>query len=399
VSDHGTLSASPLVFVPTIGFRAAGTRLLPEPVDTVEDGTRLTLLAVAAAPDRTDLRVEWKWLGDAANCSPRLHILAWTPSQSFDASVTAGLVVGSTRLDPTSPMTREGYSASRSEIRVAQTMTFPPLDANAAALVVGDGRSEWRVPFTLAPAPVIASELGIQAEREGIVVRATAVAFHGEDVVVALEAEGPQEIRRVGGAVGVSQPWRGREQESSERAATLRRFWSNRAESIGLESDNGIRVEEHTRLFAREPQRAAPGQGFVTRFAVMFETPGADAKRATLVVPFIEFIDRAPSVRADLRHLPVDLALGEHRFRVVSADEYGPDEKRIVLEIPPHSVPPRFVQPLGVQGVRPGYSFSGPAAEGEAFWMATAVGDPPIVTFSGSVTHVDGPWRLEFPLA
>jgi len=44
-----------LVFVPTIGFRPAGTRVLRERTETAADGTRLMVLAAAAAPDRTDL--------------------------------------------------------------------------------------------------------------------------------------------------------------------------------------------------------------------------------------------------------------------------------------------------------------------------------------------------------
>jgi hypothetical protein len=32
-------------------------------------------------------------------------------------------------------------------------------------------------------------------------------------------------------------------------------------------------------------------------------------------------------------------------------------------------------------------------------WMATAVGDPPLVTFRGAVLRYDGHWRLEFALA
>ena len=35
---------------------------------------------------------------------------------------------------------------------------------------------------------------------------------------------------------------------------------------------------------------------------------------------------------------------------------------------------------------------------GEPISLTTAVGDPPIVTFTGAVLRVDGPLRLEIPL-
>jgi hypothetical protein len=52
-----------LVFVPTTGFRPEGTRTLREPAETTADGTRLIVLAAAAAPDRTDLVIEWERTG------------------------------------------------------------------------------------------------------------------------------------------------------------------------------------------------------------------------------------------------------------------------------------------------------------------------------------------------
>jgi hypothetical protein len=36
---------------------------------------------------------------------------------------------------------------------------------------------------------------------------------------------------------------------------------------------------------------------------------------------------------------------------------------------------------------------------GDTVSLTTTVGDPPIVTFTGAVLRVDGPLRLEIPLA
>jgi hypothetical protein len=397
-------SASQPVFVPAIGFRPAGTRTLVEPVVTIEDGAHLTVIAVAAAPDRTEVSVEWKRTGDPVRCPPGSRV--WTYSRasaSLDPGLTAALMVGTNRLDAITPIWRGAYSASHSEIRVAHTMTFPPLpnDAATAELLVRDGDDEWRAPFTLVPGRVLATPLAVEAEREGIVIRASAVAGDGDNVVVAVEAEAAQQIRRVAAPVPTSAVWTGRDEDHAARTKALRRVFSERARPIVLEDERGGRSEELGRLFSRDPQRAAPGRPFVSRFSVAFGALGAGTKRATLVVPFVEVIDRDPSVRADLRNLPLDLALGEHRFRVTSADQSGSDERRIVIEIPPSSGSPQFIQPCAVQGLpsRPGYSWCGPPEQGKTFWMATAVGDPPIVTFEGAVLRVEGPWRLELALA
>src|SRR5207247_9025647 len=56
---HPALAAQH-VFVPTIGFRPAGTRTLLERAETSADDTHLTILAVAATPERTELMVEWE---------------------------------------------------------------------------------------------------------------------------------------------------------------------------------------------------------------------------------------------------------------------------------------------------------------------------------------------------
>ena len=60
---------SRLVFVPTIGFRPAGTRTLLERSETSADGTHLTILAIAATPERTELILEWEQQSDAVVCA------------------------------------------------------------------------------------------------------------------------------------------------------------------------------------------------------------------------------------------------------------------------------------------------------------------------------------------
>src|SRR5712692_10779075 len=65
-----------LVFVPPIGFRPADTRTLRERVATTVDATELSVVALAAAPSRTDVIVEWNRTGNPAVCPPQSRILA-----------------------------------------------------------------------------------------------------------------------------------------------------------------------------------------------------------------------------------------------------------------------------------------------------------------------------------
>lgn len=126
-------------------------------------------------------------------------------------------------------------------------------------------------------------------------------------------------------------------------------------------------------------------------------------KRATLVIPFVELNDFVPSATADLRDLPLDVELAEHHFRVVAVEPHGPDQRKIVLELPRSTTGPRFMQPARLHGSDPEFGWERHAVEEEvpgrdAIWMATKVGDPPIVTFTGAVMRVEGPLRLELPL-
>lgn len=120
----------------------------------------------------------------------------------------------------------------------------------------------------------------------------------------------------------------------------------------------------------------------------------------TLVVPFIEISDWTPSVAVDLRQLPLDVELGGHRFRVLSAEAYpGSDHRQIKLAIAPSTTSPRFVRPAALHGApRRGYSWHDAPERGEPFWMETVVSDPPLVTFRGAVLRHEGPWRVELPL-
>lgn len=395
-----------LVFVPMIGFRPVGTRVLRERVETTADGTRLMVLAAAAAPDRADLVIEWERLGDPATCPPGSELLTYSNFSPMDRGVTAALVIGATRHDATA-MRRRRLSVGHPSIGAVDVLTFPELpdDAESAELRITDGGTEWRVPLALVPGELNATALNVELERGGIVARATAVTRHDDEVIVELEVAAPQQIRQTGGPIPSPARFSSTtDEDHKERMREHRRVFGEHSRPITLEIADGTRIEEVGRLFSLEPQQSAPGRHpYVSRFVVAFDAPDTDVKRATIVIPFVELNDMAPSATADLRELPLDVALAEHRFRVVAVEPHGEDQRKITIEVPASTAAPRFVQPARLHGSDPQFGWERHAVDAklpdrDAIWMATKVGDPPIVTFKGTVMRVDGPLRLELPL-
>lgn len=387
------------VFVPLIGFRPAGTRVLREPAETTAHGTKLRVFAVAAAPDRTDALVEWERTGDPATCPPDSQLLVYSNTTPLDKGATATLVVGMRRLDALT-MRRRASQVSHGSIGAIDAITFPPLpgDADIAELRIGEAAQEWRASFTVGPGEIMATALAAEVARDGIVVRATALSRYRDELIVELEVEGPSRIRQIGAPLLTGAGFASENDELRRvRRAELRRVIGDRARQIALEDDRGKRNEEIRRLFTLEPQQAANGR-FTTRFAVVFETPSADAKSATVVVPFVDISDPEGSVTADLRNAPQDLDVGGHRFRVVSAEPNAKDHRLVIVEGMPSPRPPRFIHPAGMRGADGNAAFPNPSL-GEQVSFGATVADPPIVTFTGAVLRVDGPLRLEIPLS
>lgn len=394
-----------LAFVPMIGFRAEGTRTLRQPTETTADGTRLIVHAVAAAPDRTDLVIEWERRGDPATCPPESQLLVHSNTTPMDKGLTAALVIGTSRLDATT-MRRRAMHGSHSSIGAVDAVAFPaiPRDGDNAELQITEGGSQWRVPLSLVHAEVNATPLAVELARDGVVMRVTAFARSQDELIFELEVAAPQQIRTAG--TPIPSPARfssTSDRDEHERRKEMQRVFGEHSRPITIELDDGSRLEEVRRIFSLDPQQAAPGQPYVKRFLVVFDAPHTDVKRATMVIPFVELNDLAPSATADLRELPIDVELAEHRFRVVAVEPYGTDQRKLTIELPPSTAAPRFVQPARLHGSDPQFGWERHAVDaklpgGAAIWMATKIGDPPIVTFKGVVMRVDGPLRLELPL-
>ena len=391
---------SQLVFVPLIGFRPEGTRVLRERTETTANGTRLIVLAAAATPDRTDLVIEWERSGNPATCPPESKLLTHSNMAPLENGLTAALVAGASRLSAIT-MRRRSMHVSHPTIGATDAVTFPPLAtaADTEELRLSEGAQEWRVPLDLAPGGVEATALAAELTRDGVAVRVTAVASHEGELIVEMDVEAPRQIRVVGWPIPTPARFSSTTHEDQrERTLEHRRVFGERSAQIALEYEGG-RSEEIRRLFSHEPQQTAAGGPYVSRFVVMFDAPRADAGSATIVVPFIELNDREPSVSVDLRDVPIDADLGEHRFRIISAEPSGTVQRTVIVEVAPSSSRPRFTQPARMHGTDDkNFAWNPELKPGEPISLTTTVGDPPIVTFTGAVLRVDGPLRLEIAL-
>ena len=393
-----------IVFVPLIGFRPGGTRTLRAPVETTADATQLIVRAIAAAPDRTDVVVEWRRTGDPVTCPPDSKLLVHSNRAPLQNGLVAQILTRGNWLDALA-MRRRAFHMSLGAIGAVDELTFPalPADVDEAELRLCESTTVWRVPLALPDGGIAGTALNAEVTRQGIVVRATALVRYDDELIVGLETEAPHQIRQVGAPVPSPEAlFTDNEEDRRARRAEMHRHFGARARPIALEDDHGGRSEEVRRLFSQEPQQAGTGQPFVSRFAVMFEAPAAEVTRATLVIPFVELNDLGPSATADLSALPLDVELDRHRFRVVAMEPEGADRHRVVLELPRSASGPRFVQPARLRGADPAFAWERAVAadppRADLIWMATKVGDPPIVTFTGVVLRVDGPLHLGLPI-
>jgi hypothetical protein len=322
----------------------------------------------------------------------------------MDKGLTAALVIGTNRLDATT-MRRRAFHFSHPSIGAIDALAFPgvPRDSDKAELQITEGASRWSVPLRLVRADGNATPLAVELTRDGIALRVTAFARSEDELIFDLEVAAPQQIRTAGSPVPSPARFSSTSDEDErQRRKEMQRVFGEQSRPITIEVDGGSRLEEVRRVSV-DPQQNVPGQAYVTRFLVVFDAPQNDVGRATMVIPFVELNDFAPTATADLRDLPIEVELGEHRFRIVGVEPYGPEQQKVVIELPPSTATPRFVQPARLHGSDPQFGWERHAVDAklpgrDAIWMATKIGDPPIVTFKGAVMRVDGPLRLELAL-
>lgn len=223
--------------------------------------------------------------------------------------------------------------------------------------------------------------------------QATAAAWHEDELTLNLEVTAPSALGQVGNAMP-EQPRFGAISENVRRARAkeFKRVMATADRPITLLDASGRESPELRRFYPPQSRDSVPtGQSF----AVVFEAPSADARHVTLVVPFVELMDRDASASVDLRALPTGFAIGGKQFTALSAEPRG-SEMKVIVEVPRGSGPRYVVQPAGILGS--GGSYSWGRGPGDQVWFAAKVGDPPIVRFIGVVERVEGPWRMRIPL-
>jgi hypothetical protein len=389
------------VFVPDIGFRPPGTRVLEtHQFAEAADATKLRVRSVAASTESTDVFIEWEVRFDHAACPPLIAALA--SRRPMEESFRAELVGGGTQLTPRS-MARGSYSigdfdGTRSTARATHALRFPPFPptTDGSEFRIAVGEQQWCVSLPLVPARTTGVPLDVAQVREGISVRVTATTVRNDEVFVELEVATPLPLRQVAAALLAPSGYSTEDPEIRRaRTQEMRRRLGHLEHPIVLEDERGVQVREHRRVTPPHHQSADDGPPYSYRFACGFEHLPAAGARYTVSVPFVDVSDFGPLATVDLSSLPVDVELGGHRFSVVATEPSG-DEKSIVLEIPASESRPRFLHPARVRGVTGEFSWG--AVAGGRFAMSTRVGDPPVVTFQGVALRVEGPWRLTFEL-
>jgi hypothetical protein len=380
------------VYVPMIGFRPAGTRTLTEVPSVEHEDTRLTVLAVAASPLGTDVLVEWHRPADARVCAPGQYL-----ARSFEtqpALSSAVLLVGDMQVTA-ERIALGAYGSGTYGRHAFHKMRFPAIDAAVTPVIlrIREADYEFSTAVVLERAPIQAQRVGSSATLANIAIRVTAAAWHGDELTLNLEVTAPSALGQVGTAMPEG-PRFGpmRENMRRARAKQFKRVMATADRPITLLDASGGESPELRRIHPPQSHDSVPT---IQSFAVVFEAPPGGGRHLTLVVPFVELIDRDGSAPVDLRSLPTGFAIGGKQFTALSAEPRG-SEMKVIVQVPRASGPRYVLQPAGILGSGGGYSWGrGP---GDQVWFAAQVGDPPIVRFIGVVERVEGPWRIRVPL-
>jgi len=188
------------VYVPMIGFRPAGTRTLTGVPSVEHEDTRLTVVAVAASPLGTDVLVEWHRAADATACAPGQYL-----AQSFatpPALSSAALHVRGTQV-MAELIALRAHGSSTHGTHALHKMRFPAIDAAATAMIlrIREADHEFSPEVVLAPAPIHARRVRASATLENIAIRATAAAWHEDELTLNLEVTAPLALGQVGSAM------------------------------------------------------------------------------------------------------------------------------------------------------------------------------------------------------
>jgi hypothetical protein len=389
-----SLASTEVVFVPEIGFRPAGTRVLRAPAETRAHDTSVTIVAAAAAPEQTDVLVEWdppETTGEDAKWV--IKVDRWGVYERPALELTTTLIAGGARHAPL--RTEQRFRSARGyDLR---ELVFPSIDPEAVdvQLEIVHAEQVWSVPFDLVPSDFTGEARRTAVEHEGITITVTAAARHNGRVVLSLVAASAQRGVRVstigtGGGPGKF--------PAKLRMPSAR---STRAHSIVLHDAEGGRHEEVDRIRPRPRAQEADALGSWPLHITSIFDVASEAKSFVLPVPCVVIAEPAPPVVVDLRSLPREFELGSHRLRALGmgVSPEHPPCTRITFQLLDPTGPRQLLGPgrLLAQGMRTDMGFRGTPDEHQQLCMDTDVPDAPIVTLEGALVRIDGPWTLPIP--
>jgi hypothetical protein len=367
-------------FVPGIGFRRTGTRLV-DPVSVTKGERTLTVLHLVATADATDLAYELTNVPTDQGTFPTPQRPGMDRVFLSDGRETYGVGGGM------SISVRPGKL-----VRTLAMVPLPPGTTNIDLRVSGPSIGDWNVPLELVPFPAPGEgwyhDVNASDTRHGITVTVRGIVAMVKETAIDLSVLHEDAQVRVWGLGGLGM-------RDSTTALTLR-------------DDKGHALREHFREDARDQLPDPSGIGDVA----IFDAVAIDAGELTLEVPMVCFDDGRGSADIDLPvEAPIDVRLGEYPIRiqgsrVTTVTRGGRSMAALAIDLGPRDDDEICViKPTSAKadGRMCGIGFGSHGIYAPAPKPLDAIeiyyeGDlpPTRVTLIGATVRARGPWRVSF---
>jgi hypothetical protein len=368
-------------FLPGIGFRRAGTRLLT-PVSVIQSERTLTVLRLIATPEATDLVYEVTHLPNDASMggpggpSGMDRVFLSDGASEYRQGGAMNIAVRAGKLVRTFAMVPMPEDTTHIELRVS-----------------GPSIGEWAVPLELVPFPGPSDptyvDVGASDSRHGITVTVRGMAAGANETALDLIALADAAEIRIWGLGGMGM--------------------RNESTALTLRDDKGRSWVEHFRQDARDQFPDPTGIADVA----IFDALPADASKLTLEIPSVCFDDTRPSLDVELPvESPRDARLGTYPVRILASRSglvtRGPRSMPAVtldVDLGTEDDETCVIKPAAVEGDGRmwGMGYGGQGIHGpsprpvrtvEIFYQADAA--PQRVTLKGATIRARGPWRISF---
>lgn len=366
------------VFLPGIGFREPGLRLVEPVTQRSASGRSVTITQLVSTSDGTDLIYEVEWHGEQNVHSERDRVVMH--GASTDPACRPG-----------------GMAVAVREGKLVCTRSLPPVAAGITRVeieITGDG-GEWRVPLDLEPFGADEQqrgrEIGTSDTRQEITVTVDSIAFMRDATVIAVRPVSARPGWRVniGGLNGL------RDETTAMR----------------LHDARGRTYQERTRQDARDQFPDRGGQGDVG----VFDPIPDDAGALVLEVPYVcanDHMATSADIAVPLREpITVELAGAETRLLATREGEMpGSRGSAIAVDLDGSTWyhDRRVIAPLGAKldGIGTGISWGDKGLHGPSPQPASSVlvpcatpSEPHLLALRGAYVQLRGPWRIPIAIA